>query len=49
MESVLGANCRIPLTHMSKRKDYIEEPNERMNEFSFAYTVFSKIGREHCV
>ena len=37
MESVLGVNCRIPLIHMSKRKIYIEEKNERMNEFSFAY------------
>ena len=36
MESVLGANCRIPLIHMSKRKNFIEEKNERMNEFSFA-------------
>ena len=25
MESVLGANFRIPLIHMSKRKIYIEE------------------------
>ena len=37
MESVLGANCRIPLIHMSNRKNYIEETNERINEFSFAY------------
>ena len=37
MESVLGANCRIPLLHMSKRKVYIEIKNERINEFSFAY------------
>ena len=37
MESVLGVNCNIPLIHMSKRKMYIEETNERMNEFSFAY------------
>ena len=37
MESVLGANCRIPLIHMSKRKFYIEETKERINEFSFAY------------
>ena len=36
MESVLGANFRIPLIHMSKRKFYIEETNERINEFSFA-------------
>ena len=33
MESVLGANCRIPLIHMSKRKNYIEITNERINEF----------------
>ena len=37
MDSVLGANCGIPLIHMSKRKIYIEETNERINEFSFAY------------
>ena len=37
MQSVLWANCHIPLIHMSKRKIYIEETNERMNEFSFAY------------
>ena len=36
MECVLGANCRIPLIHMSKRKMYIEETNESINEFSFA-------------
>ena len=37
MESVLGDNFRIPLINMSKRKFYIEETNERINEFSFAY------------
>ena len=37
MESVLGANYRIPLIHMSNRKIYIEETNERINEFYFAY------------
>ena len=37
MDSVLGGNCRIPLINMSKRKFYIEETNERMNEFYFAY------------
>ena len=37
MESVLGVNCRITLIHMSKKKIYIEETNERINEFSFAY------------
>ena len=34
---MLGANFRIPLIHMSNRKMYIEETNERINEFSFAY------------
>ena len=46
MESVLGANFRIPLIHMSKRNIYIEETNERINEFSFAYmfnpTLYTK-------
>ena len=37
MEYVLGANFRIPLIHMSDRKNWIEETNERINEFSFAY------------
>ena len=39
MESVLGANCRIPLIHMSNRKNWIEEKNQRINEFSFAYML----------
>ena len=33
MEYVLGANCRIPLIHTSKRRIYIEETNERINKF----------------
>ena len=37
MESVLGANFRIPLIHMSNRKNWIEETHQRINEFSFAY------------
>ena len=39
MESVLGANCCIMLIHMSNRKIYIEEKNERINEFYFAYML----------
>ena len=39
MESVLGANCRILLIHMSNRKIWIEETNERINEFSFTYML----------
>ena len=37
MESILGANFRMPLLHMSKRKKWIEEKNQRINEFSFGY------------
>ena len=36
MDSLLGANCRMPLLHMSNRKIWIEETNQRINEFSFA-------------
>ena len=36
MESVLGANCTMPL---SNRKNWIEEKNQRINEFSFAYML----------
>ena len=39
MESVLGANCRIPLIHMSNRKCCIEETNQLINEFSSAYML----------
>ena len=42
-ESVLGANCSIPLTHMSNRKIWIEETNERINEFCFAYMLNPKL------
>ena len=41
IESVLGANCRIPLIHMSNRKNWIEETNERINEFYFCIYVES--------
>ena len=39
MESVLGANCRMPLIHMSNRKFWIEETNQRISEFPFAYML----------
>ena len=39
MESVLGANFRMPLVHMSNRKIWIEEKNQRINEFSFGYML----------
>ena len=39
MESVLEANFCIPLLHMSNRKIWIVEINQRINEFSFAYML----------
>ena len=36
---MLGTNCRMPLIHMSNRKIWIEETNQRINEFSFAYML----------
>ena len=39
MESVLGANCRILLTHISDRKIWIEETNQCINEYYFAYML----------
>ena len=33
------ANCRIPLIHMSNRRIYIEETNQNINKFSFAYML----------
>ena len=39
MVGVLGANCRMPLIHMSNRNIYIEEKNKRINDFSFAYML----------
>ena len=39
MESVLGGNCHILLIHMSNRKNWIEETNQRINEFYFAYML----------
>ena len=37
MEYMLGANCCMLLLHMSKRKNCIEETNQRINDFSFGY------------
>ena len=47
MESMLEANCRMPLLHISKTYIWVEEPNQRINEFSFGYmmnpTLFKNI------
>ena len=39
VESMLGANCCIPLIHISNGKIWIEETNQRIDEFSFAYML----------
>ena len=39
MESMLVANCCMPLLHMSKSYIWIEETNQRINEFYFGYIL----------
>ena len=39
MQSMLRANCRMPLLHMSKSYILIEEKNQRINEFSIGYMM----------
>ena len=39
MQSMLVANCRMPLLHMSKSYILIEEKNKRINEFYFGYMM----------
>ena len=39
LQSMLGANFRMPLLHMSKSYIWLEETNQRINEFSIGYTM----------
>ena len=39
MESMLVANCRMPLLNMSNTYVWIEEKNKRINDFSFGYMI----------
>ena len=39
MESMLVANYRVPLLHISKTYIWMEETNQRINEFSFGYMM----------
>ena len=39
MEYMLAANCCMPLLHMSKIYIWIEEKNQRINEFSIGYMM----------
>ena len=39
MQSLLGTNHRLPLSHMSKSYIWLEETKELMNEFSTEYMI----------
>ena len=39
MQSMLGANFCMPLLHMSKSYIWLEETNQRINEFSIGYMM----------
>ena len=39
MPSMLGTNLRMPLLHMSKSYIWLEETNQRINEFSIGYMM----------
>ena len=45
MKSLLGTNCRMPLLHMSKSYIWIEETNQRINEFSIGYMTNPTLNR----
>ena len=35
IQSLLGTNHRLPLSHMAKSYIWLEEKNQRINEFSY--------------
>ena len=39
MQSLSGTNRRIPLLHMAKSYIWLEETNQRINEFSIGYVM----------
>ena len=39
MQSMLGTNFRMPLLHISKSYIWLEETNQRINEFSIGYMM----------
>ena len=39
MQSLLGTNHRMPLSHMAKIYILLEETNQRINEFSIGYMM----------
>ena len=45
MQSLLGTNCRMPLLHMSKSYIWLEETNQRINEFYIGYMLNPTLNR----
>ena len=39
IQSLLGTNHCLPLAHMAKRYIWLEETNQRINEFSIGYMM----------
>ena len=39
IQSLLGNNHRLPLSHMAKSYIWLEETNQRLNEFSIGYMM----------
>ena len=39
IQSLLGNNHRMPLSHMAKSYIWLEETNQRIKEFSIGYTM----------
>ena len=39
IQSMLGTNCRLPLSHMDKSCIWLEETNKLVNELSIGYMV----------
>ena len=39
MQSMLGTNHHLPLSHMAKSYIWLEEKNQRINEFSIGYMM----------
>ena len=45
MQYMLGTNCRMTLLYMSKSYIWIEETNQRINEFSIGYMMNPTLNR----
>ena len=46
MQSMLGTNFRMPLLHMSKSYIWLEETNQRINDFSIEYIMNPTLYRD---